>query len=76
METETVSASHTMMSTPNKRQSTKDFPIELKNAIEKMSIQEKKLNIKFGRILKKKKLTVFDSYDGSYRDPKIGDLHS
>jgi hypothetical protein len=46
LETETVSVSHTMMSTPNRRQSTKDFPIELKNAIEKMSVQERKLNIK------------------------------
>ena len=41
-----------------------------------MSVQERKLNIKCNKILKKKKLKVFDSYDGSYMDPKINDLHS
>jgi hypothetical protein len=55
-ETETVSVSHTHMSTPSRRKSNlhlREMP-ELKNAIEKMNIQERKLNVKFKKILKKK----------------------
>ena len=40
-----------------------------------MNTQERIINQKCNKILKKKKMKVFDGYDGNYTDPKIGDLH-
>ena len=39
-----------------------------------MKIQEKAINLKCSKVLKRKQLKVFDKYDGNYMDPKVGDI--